>query len=105
MRVSIRERAFETFCSEEHHKSMPFACFNNDLRVAYLLYLLGQQCTEFFADGGIDAPSPAVRHDSLIIQRAEISPRSHIASLELETEAESFNDPAADLKFEWVIAE
>jgi hypothetical protein len=81
------------------------AGLDDDLRVAQLLDLLRQQRAQLLANLRRDAARAAVGDDALLVQRAEVRARRHIAGLQLHPEAKRLDDATADLELQRVIAE
>ena len=105
VRVGIGQRAFEALAAEHDDEAMFLAGLDDDLRVADLLDLGGEHGAELLAGLGRDAAGAAVGDDALGVERGEIGAGADIAGLEFHAQAERFDDAAADLEFERVVAE
>ena len=105
VRVGIGQRAFEAFAAEDDDEAVFLAGLDDDLGVADLFDLGGEQGDHLFAGLGRDASGAAVGDDAFGIERGEIGAGADIAGFQFETEAEGLDDAAADLELERVVTE
>jgi len=105
VRVGIGQQAFQSFAAEHHDEAMFLAWFDDDFRVADFFHLGGEHRAKFLASLGRDAAGAAVGDDAFGIERAEVRARGYIAVLEFHAESERFDDAAANLEFQRVVAE
>src|ERR1051326_2010298 len=105
VRIGVGQRTFEAFAPKENDEAMAFARFDNDLCIANLFDVLRKKRAKFFADRSIDAACATISYDAFFIERAEVRASSNIPNAELKAKTQRFNDTAADLKFERIVAE
>ena len=84
---------------------MFLAGLDDDLGVADLLDLGGDQGAEFLAGLGRDAAGAAVGHDAVGVQGAEVGAGGDITGSQFKPETEGLDDAASDLEFDGVITE
>src|SRR5262249_35588917 len=95
---------FQALTAEQHHETMALASLNDHLRTPHFPDLLREQRAQLFAHLGVNAPGAAVGDNTFRIERAEVGARRYVSRLELETEPQRFNDAAAHLELEGVVA-
>ncbi len=105
MRIGVGQRAFQALAAEHHDEAMSLAGFDDDLRVADFLHLRRKHRAQLLARFGRDAPGAAVGDDALGVKRGEVGARATSPALSSKPEPERFDDAAADLKFQRVVAE
>jgi hypothetical protein len=104
MRIGVSERAFETFAAEDDDEAVAFAGSDDDFGGADLFDFAGEQGAEFLANFRFDAAGAAIGDDAIVVEGAEIGAGGDIAGFEIDAKAERFNDTAADLEFDRVVA-
>src|SRR5690349_10563733 len=103
MRVCIRQWALQSFSSEDHHETMSFPWFDNDLGVADFPDLPRKEIAKLLAHLRVNTASPPVGHDAFAIERAEVCSRGDIARLQVDPKAQSFDDPSPHFEFERIV--
>src|SRR5262245_18515432 len=84
---------------------MFLAGFDDDFRVADLLDFRRQHGAKVLAGLGWDTAGAAIGDNAFGVDRGEGGAGSDVAGLEIDAEAERFEDAAANLEFERVITE
>src|SRR5262245_14185787 len=105
MRIGIRKRTLEAFATKNHNEAVPFAGTDNHVDAADLFNAFGEQRAEVFCNFSFDAPGTAVDDDAFLVERAKVRAGGDVAGLQLKAQAEGFDDTAADLEFERIVAE
>src|SRR5580704_4610209 len=103
MRITVAQRAFESFPAKHDHKAMTFTGPDDHLDIADLLDFASEQCTLRFTDFGVDAAGATIGHDPLRVERTKIGARGDVTVLQVDAQSERLNDPATNLELKGVV--
>jgi len=105
MRVGVGQGSLQTFAAEQYDEAVAFPGLDNDCAYADFFTLRGQQRAQFLTHGSFDPPRLGDRSRFLCIEGAEVGARGDVASAQFESETECFDNAAANLKLQRIVAE